>query len=133
MTVRTEVLLAFLASVDLMSLGALVKISTKLTALKQARQEMEALRAKAHNRAMAVQWPTSDDIDRCSVTLGGADRSRLMAQHRDAVQKVASPYDVFRLFFRSAGRRRRRLAVTQLVIAVAIAEVNWIIWRQLSS
>jgi hypothetical protein len=122
--------MALLAGVELMGVGALVKTAAKLRALKTALREMETLRVKALDRSAAFQWPTSQDIDRYAVTLGRADRPRLIARQRDGVLKIASPYDVFTLFLRSAARRRRQLAVAELVIAVSVAEVAWSIWRQ---
>ena len=132
MTVRTELLLAFLAGVDLTGLGALVKISAELTALGKARRKIETLLATAHDRQTTFQWPTSEDIDRYAGTLGRGDRPRLIARHLDAALKLVSPYEVFVFFLRKAARRRRRLAVAGLLIAAIIAEVGWIIWRLLS-
>jgi len=57
MTVRTKLVMALLAGVELMGVGALVKTAAKLRALKTARREMETLRVKALDRSAAFQWP----------------------------------------------------------------------------
>lgn len=125
MTLKTKALLALLVGVDLLSVHAAVKISATRDSLKKARREMEAIRTKA-------QLPTSGEIVRLSSNLSQADQDRLFAQHRNGVLKIASPYEVFRLFLQSAARQRRRLAVAELLAAVSTAQITWLIWRLLS-